>query len=563
MLPTSEQLPQKGSDFVYIEACPDDFLCGICKHALFKPEEMECSHAFCQNCIREEVEVSGPVCPVCKTIHSKEKPTRPVSRILADYLGKLRVRCVLKSGHGECGAEYNRADAGEHIMLCEYRYITCPKKCGTTLLRGELRSHESLCAKGTGAFRFGQTATPDPMRAHPSTLTEETPPPCNEADKVPFVAVLSEGLPKARKARTRNKTPQTRGGVNPFNAASPSWHSSPRESPAHVFPSSTPAASSVPPPEFNASAAPEAQPQHEQRESSSGTEGKEKKETREAATAPTAAPTAAPTTAPAAAPTPTAPLPTPSTEADTADAPQPQPQPQQQVRTSKKLKIKGDDAYEQGNYDQAISYWSKALDCNDGTTKPAVVYGNRSAARFMSQQYKSCIEDCRRALREDQANAKLWSRMGKASCSMGDVGAAIQMLQEAIMSDIWDNRENDLKAVQGDADLCKQAKHIIDESTALVAQKKYQEAEKKLLSIHHRCNEWPEYILCHAGMLLANSELAAAADAADRLISVYLKKPTAVVREVLADGYAIKARATYMHGYDKMREAIAITKVCY
>ena len=238
--------------------------------------------------------------------------------------------------------------------------------------------------------------------------------------------------------------------------------------------------------------------------------------------------------------------------------------PAEPKRTSKKLKIKGDDAYEKGDYVTAIEYWSQAVEIDDGSTKAAVVYGNRSAARYMSQQFQSCIEDCRRALQDDPCNAKLWSRLNKASCCMGDIALSISLLGAAVLEERWDNKPNDRVLVQNEHDNCVMLKQQLEEVAMLTVKGNTRRAEEILTQHQTKCSDWPEYGIAVANLMIAKGDLYGAISAVDKFIALGEERPNgSVVREVLAECFLVKSRATYLNGYDKMKEATRIVKVCH
>jgi tetratricopeptide (TPR) repeat protein len=104
--------------------------------------------------------------------------------------------------------------------------------------------------------------------------------------------------------------------------------------------------------------------------------------------------------------------------------------------TSKALRAKADEMYEAQRYADAITLYSKALARNDGTCKPVAILGNRSAAYFMSGEYRQAINDCMAGVKVDPTNVKLWLRAIRSCIRLGDLAQAqitIKLIDPRVM----------------------------------------------------------------------------------------------------------------------------------
>ena len=229
-------------------------------------------------------------------------------------------------------------------------------------------------------------------------------------------------------------------------------------------------------------------------------------------------------------------------------------------KTSKRLKIGGDDAYESGNYEVAINLWSQAVDCNDGSTKLPVVYGNRSAARFMCQQYMECIEDCKVALEEDRGNAKLWSRMGKAACFMGKVDLALTLLKGGLQDPKLIKDSKDYNLVDSDYKTCVSISQALQRSETLLSNGKVNEAEAEISPFYNTHAEWPQIIFASVAVSVQKQQTEEALDILNKQIIAAQQRPGSLESELLAKAFLLKGKALYMKGFDKLKEALSVAE---
>ncbi|XP_063227179.1 dnaJ homolog subfamily C member 7 isoform X2 [Bacillus rossius redtenbacheri] len=81
----------------------------------------------------------------------------------------------------------------------------------------------------------------------------------------------------------------------------------------------------------------------------------------------------------------------------------------------------GNQLYKAEKYQQAVTYYSEAIDLCPET---ASYYGNRAACYMMLHQYRDALEDVRKSVSLDDTFVKGYARMAKCALALGDVATA-------------------------------------------------------------------------------------------------------------------------------------------
>ena len=116
--------------------------CMVCSRFLQSSHQVGCcGERFCYNCIDGKKS-----CPKCKAVNFDIFPDQAHDQ----YLKKLKVKCVNKA----CDWTGDYADISHHLNLdpspknemkgCQYAVIECRKKCGKSVQRNSLMTHEEL-----------------------------------------------------------------------------------------------------------------------------------------------------------------------------------------------------------------------------------------------------------------------------------------------------------------------------------------------------------------------------------------------------------------------------------
>ena len=96
------------------------------------------------------------------------------------------------------------------------------------------------------------------------------------------------------------------------------------------------------------------------------------------------------------------------------------------------LKVKGNDALAKKNYDQAVYYYSQAIQLKGDN---AVYYSNRAAAYSYLGKDDLAKADCLEALDIDATYVKAYTRLGLAETNLGHLEAAVEAYEKALQLD--------------------------------------------------------------------------------------------------------------------------------
>jgi tetratricopeptide (TPR) repeat protein len=89
------------------------------------------------------------------------------------------------------------------------------------------------------------------------------------------------------------------------------------------------------------------------------------------------------------------------------------------------LKEKGNEAMKQGNYNTAITFYTKAIDGVASEKQSHVYYNNRAIAYSKLQKFDKALEDSTSAIAEKRDYVKAYSTKGAALLSLGRLEDAV------------------------------------------------------------------------------------------------------------------------------------------
>jgi serine/threonine-protein phosphatase 5 len=95
-----------------------------------------------------------------------------------------------------------------------------------------------------------------------------------------------------------------------------------------------------------------------------------------------------------------------------------------EVETAESLKIKGNDYFVQKEYGKAEAVYTQALEME--SDMKAMLFTNRSAARFSLGKYQESLEDSERALECDKTWIKAYYRKAAALGMLGNMKGKIR-----------------------------------------------------------------------------------------------------------------------------------------
>lgn len=93
-------------------------------------------------------------------------------------------------------------------------------------------------------------------------------------------------------------------------------------------------------------------------------------------------------------------------------------------------KIKGNELYKQGDYRQAIEYYTVAVDLQPDN---ASYYGNRAASRIMLNQYQEAAGDAVRSVELDENFTKGFLRLARCQVALGELQRALDSYKRALV----------------------------------------------------------------------------------------------------------------------------------
>ncbi|MDR2424686.1 MAG: tetratricopeptide repeat protein [Prevotellaceae bacterium] len=105
--------------------------------------------------------------------------------------------------------------------------------------------------------------------------------------------------------------------------------------------------------------------------------------------------------------------------------------------TVKEYFDKGFEAYDNGDYEEAIEYLSKAIELDPNK---AAIYGLRGEAKYKLSDYSGAIEDFSKAIELGLNEANTYNNRGNAKYELSDYSGAIEDLSKAIELDPNDAR---------------------------------------------------------------------------------------------------------------------------
>lgn len=123
-------------------------------------------------------------------------------------------------------------------------------------------------------------------------------------------------------------------------------------------------------------------------------------------------------------------------------------------------KGKGNEAYKNKSYREAIDSYSKAIALDSAN---ALLYTNRAAAELMLLQYKEAIQDCDRAISLDNNCSKAFFRKATALKGLGNLDGAIDSLTAGLVADPENSvAKQDKIALTNCKNKIAQAKDLLD-----------------------------------------------------------------------------------------------------
>ncbi|GFH17098.1 uncharacterized protein HaLaN_13654, partial [Haematococcus lacustris] len=116
------------------------------------------------------------------------------------------------------------------------------------------------------------------------------------------------------------------------------------------------------------------------------------------------------------------------------------------------LKAKGNAAFSAGQYEEAIDFFSQAIELDP---KNHVLFSNRSAAAASLQRYSEALEDAKQCVALKPDWAKGYSRLGAAHFGLQQLDSAVKAYEDGLALDPGNEQ---LQSGLADAEAAKEAK---------------------------------------------------------------------------------------------------------
>ena len=147
----------KGVEYTFVDTVPEDLVCPICHQLLDEAQQTPCGHLFCKKCLKN-AKGSGKVhagyfrCPLCRAQHSCKTSEAMNDKYNERRVTSLRVKCP----KSQCDWEGSVGTVDNHKRIhCLFENVSCSKRCGTFVLRRNLRSHiDNKCRFRTSFCKF-------------------------------------------------------------------------------------------------------------------------------------------------------------------------------------------------------------------------------------------------------------------------------------------------------------------------------------------------------------------------------------------------------------------------
>lgn len=128
-------------------------------------------------------------------------------------------------------------------------------------------------------------------------------------------------------------------------------------------------------------------------------------------------------------------------------------------RAGSLLKAGGDNFYDQSKYNESVAFYSHSLALRIAHQLPGIqqVYGNRSAAYYMLQEFDNCCQDCKLAAENGSTSQKLkfFFRGARSALMLGDFNRALEFIKST-PEEAWKEEEK-LMCTR-----CEQGKQIFE-----------------------------------------------------------------------------------------------------
>jgi tetratricopeptide (TPR) repeat protein len=118
----------------------------------------------------------------------------------------------------------------------------------------------------------------------------------------------------------------------------------------------------------------------------------------------------------------------------------------QRLFFSEREKEKGNESFRAGEYEDALRFYTRAIELLPAASRDARPWANRAMAHIKLEHWQAAEQDCDRALELDPAFSKAYARRGVARHRRGKYAAAIEDFEEALLRDAGNSKLLELLA---------------------------------------------------------------------------------------------------------------------
>ncbi|KAL6631764.1 TPR-like protein [Neocallimastix sp. 'constans'] len=164
-------------------------------------------------------------------------------------------------------------------------------------------------------------------------------------------------------------------------------------------------------------------------------------------------------------------------------------------------KKKGNELYKNKNYEDAINFYTKAIDkCPHCNSK---YYTNRAAAYMMTLNYKEAIKDCITAINNDKQSILGYIRLATCYLQLNEPNQAIIYIKKGLSSCILNEKLEELKKMLNKAENLSELKEKTEETNYI-----YENYEMKISNYKLLLKKYKEYCITGYIEILIYKEIA-------------------------------------------------------
>ena len=159
----------------FVEKVSDDLMCPICHMLLREPQQTDCGHEFCRDCVRPLMRDDKLTCPICRA-ESLPNQIFDDKRLKREIMG-LKINCDQNDKGCKWSGELRQRE--KHNGECGYVTEPCVDNCGHVVMRKEMKDHKNRhCPLRIVVCKYCKTESRVSSLVQHYTKCEKYPMPC-------------------------------------------------------------------------------------------------------------------------------------------------------------------------------------------------------------------------------------------------------------------------------------------------------------------------------------------------------------------------------------------------